>query len=62
MLVIKRHVGERIRIGPDTWLEIIRIEGQAVRLGFVAPEQVKIMREELLPEAEMFEVINKGKE
>ncbi len=51
MLVLSRRVGERIVIGsgPDAVVvEVLEIRPGQVRLGFHAPPEVEIMREELL--------------
>ena len=50
MLVVSRHVSERILIGPDIIITVVRIGPEAVRLGISAPEHMPIVREELLPE------------
>ena len=52
MLVLERDLWERVRIGRDIWVSIERVEGRRVRLGFCAPPDVKIMREELLDDDE----------
>jgi len=57
MLVLSRKPGERIRIGDDVTLTIVRIGPNSVRLGIDAPRSMSIVREELcidfsdLPEA-----------
>ena len=50
MLVLGRRVGQRIQIGDDIELTVVAIEGDKVKLGFVAPSRVRIMRTELLAE------------
>ncbi len=54
MLVLSRRVGERIRmeIGPGeyVWIAILDVEYNKVRLGLLAPNDVPIVREELLEE------------
>ncbi|QDV52039.1 carbon storage regulator [Gimesia fumaroli] len=58
MLVLSRKPGERIRIGDDVTLTIVRIGPNSVRLGIDAPRSMSIVREELcidfseLPEIE----------
>ena len=47
MLVLSRHVGERILITGDITITVVRIEGDKVRLGFEAPDHIVINREEL---------------
>ncbi|ALS26090.1 carbon storage regulator CsrA [Paenibacillus cisolokensis] len=47
MLVLKRKVGEVIKIGDDIELHVLDVEGEVIKLGFVAPKTVSIMRSEL---------------
>lgn len=47
MLVLTRRRGEKIRIGEDIEIEIVRIRGNQVRLGLAAPDHVAIQRSEL---------------
>ena len=47
MLVLTRKQGERIRIGRDVWVEVVRIEEDKVRIGIAAPRQVPVDREEV---------------
>lgn len=47
MLVLSRKSGERIRIGDDVTLTIVRIGPNSVRLGIDAPRSMSIVREEL---------------
>jgi carbon storage regulator len=50
MLVLKRHIDERIVIGDDIVIQVVRIqggEGGSVRLGITAPPEVRIDREEV---------------
>lgn len=44
MLVLTRRVGERIRIGNDIEIMVVRVQGGAVRLGIDAPPHVAIAR------------------
>ena len=48
MLVLSRKVGEEIVIGDNIRVRVLSIQGNQVRLGFVAPREVAITREELL--------------
>lgn len=52
MLVLSRKTGERILIGKDITLTVIRVGPNAVRLGFEAPQDLNIVREELCIDAE----------
>lgn len=47
MLVLSRKPGERILIGDDIAITIVRIGPNTVRLGIEAPRQMNIVREEL---------------
>jgi carbon storage regulator len=48
MLVLSRKLGEEINIGGDIRVRVVSIHGNQVRLGFVAPLEVGIKRQELL--------------
>lgn len=50
MLVLSRKVGQRIRIGKDVTITVVRITGGGVRLGIDAPMELPVIREELLAE------------
>jgi carbon storage regulator len=47
MLVLKRKVGEIIMIGEDIQIQVLGVEGDSIKIGFVAPKEVQIMRKEL---------------
>lgn len=47
MLVLTRREGERIQIGEDICITVVRIIGGGVRLGVEAPPEVAVMRAEL---------------
>lgn len=47
MLVLSRKPGERILIGDDITLTIVRIGPNNVRIGIEAPRDTNIVREEL---------------
>lgn len=49
MLVLSRKPGERIVIGPNVVLTVLSVHGDRVKLGFEAPVEVPIYREEVLP-------------
>jgi carbon storage regulator len=51
MLVLTRKAGERIRIGDKVTLVVVRINGNAVRLGVEAPPEYVIARNELISPA-----------
>lgn len=60
MLVLSRKMGERIIIGDNIELVVIRIQGDKVRLGFEAPEDVTIHREEIYRKNEFVESSKNG--
>ena len=47
MLTLTRNVGESIRIGEDIEVYVVEVRGGTVRLGFKAPREVTIHREEV---------------
>jgi carbon storage regulator len=50
MLVLTRKIMERLFIGDDICVTIVRLEGGQVRLGIDAPREVKVVRAELVPD------------
>jgi carbon storage regulator len=50
MLVLSRKIGEEVIIGENVRVRVLSIQGNQVRLGFVAPRTVQIHRQELLVE------------
>ncbi len=48
MLVLSRKVGERIRIGDEITISVVRLVGGSVRIGVEAPAEMPVVREELL--------------
>lgn len=51
MLVLSRKPGERILIGNDIVVTVVRFQGGAVRLGIEAPRDFAVVREELAEDA-----------
>ena len=47
MLVLSRKSGERIWIGDQISVTVVRITGGGVRLGIEAPAELPVVREEL---------------
>jgi carbon storage regulator len=47
MLVLSRRAGQQIVIGTDIVLTIVDIGPNTVRIGFDAPKEIEILREEL---------------
>lgn len=50
-LVLTRRPGERIAIGNDVVVTLVKTKGQAARLLITAPPTVPIVRSELLEES-----------
>lgn len=53
MLVLSRKVGERIWVGENIAITVVRITGGGVRLGIEAPAEMPVVREELKARIEM---------
>jgi carbon storage regulator CsrA len=51
MLVLTRKQNEKIRIGENITITVIRMKGKAVRLGIDAPKEINVLRGELLFDA-----------
>jgi carbon storage regulator len=47
MLILTRRVGETIMIGDDITLTVLGIRGNQTRIGFTAPAETPIHREEI---------------
>jgi carbon storage regulator len=47
MLVLTRRSGEGIVIGDEIQIRVLAIDGDRVRLGIDAPQQVSVYREEI---------------
>jgi len=47
MLVLKRKVGEVIRIANDIEVHVLAVEGEVIKLGFNAPKHISILRSEV---------------
>lgn len=56
MLALTRRKQERVFIGDNVIVTVMEIEGNKIRLGISAPRNVRIVREELMTEAEVAEV------
>ena len=47
MLILTRRVGEKVMIGDDVSVTVLRVKGNQVRLGVEAPKSVSVQREEI---------------
>jgi carbon storage regulator len=54
MLVLSRKLGEKIVIGDGIVLTVLKVDGGRVRIGIEAPENVSILRGELIERAQEF--------
>lgn len=55
MLVLSRKAQEKIRIGDDITITILKVKGKAVRVGIEAPSATPVLRGELTFEPEQHE-------
>ena len=62
MLVLSRKPGEQIRIGNNITLTVVSIKGNQVRLGIQAPDDVRILRQELAEWADRAYVVTASPE
>jgi len=51
MLVVSRKTDQRIHIGRDITVTIVRIQGQRVKIGIEAPASIRVCRDEILHRA-----------
>uniref|UniRef100_UPI0011CE5638 carbon storage regulator n=1 Tax=Bythopirellula goksoeyrii TaxID=1400387 RepID=UPI0011CE5638 len=61
MLVVSRKVGERILIGDEIAVTVIKVGSGGVRIGIEAPKELPVVREELaiqLQQAEQLAIEN----
>ena len=49
MLVLSRKESERIRLGNNIIVTVVRVSGDRVRIGIDAPPEVIVLRDELQP-------------
>jgi carbon storage regulator len=47
MLVLTRKVGERIQLGYNITVTLVKINGSVVRIGIDAPPEMVVVRQEL---------------
>jgi carbon storage regulator len=51
MLVLSRKENERIKVGDNIVVTVVRVAGDKVRLGIEAPADMLVLREELEPKS-----------
>jgi len=47
MLILSRHLGESVKIGDEVTVTVLGVKGGQVRLGFTAPPNIAVHREEV---------------
>ena len=47
MLILTRRPGESVKIGDDITVTVLGVRGNQLRLGFTAPQNVTVHREEV---------------
>jgi carbon storage regulator len=52
MLVLSRKEQERVKLGDEITVTIVRVSGDKVRLGIEAPKDIRVLRDELVPHDE----------
>jgi len=50
LLILSRKKEESIMIGDDIEIKIVKIEGKTVKIGIIAPDNIRILRKELYDE------------
>lgn len=60
MLVLSRKVGQRILLGDDIEITVLRVSGGGVRIGVEAPPEVRVLRDELKPNDDRNQLTGEG--
>jgi carbon storage regulator len=47
MLILTRRPGESVKIGDDVTVTVLGVRGNQLRLGFTAPQNIAVHREEV---------------
>ena len=47
MLILSRRAGESVKIGDEVTVTVLGVQGGQVRLGFTAPRNLAVQREEV---------------
>lgn len=48
-MVLSRKIGEKILVGDDIVLTVVKVDRNQIRLGIEAPRAVSVFREEIAP-------------
>jgi carbon storage regulator len=57
MLILSRKTTERIQIGEDILITVLKFRGKVVQLGIEAPRETKVLRAELPVKPMIFEAV-----
>ena len=58
MLILTRRPGESIKIGDDITVTVLAIRGNQLRLGFTAPQNIAVHREEVYQRIQAEKITN----
>ncbi|MGY8769098.1 MAG: carbon storage regulator [Pirellulales bacterium] len=47
--MLSRKSGERIQIGDNIFITVIKVSGKSIKVGIDAPQELRIVRDELIP-------------
>ena len=61
-LVLKRSLGQGVKIGDDVYVEVHKVSRKSVSLRITAPQDVRILRFELPPTAKRIRVTGRKDE
>ena len=61
MLVLSRKVGERILVGDNVTITVVRLTNGGVRLGIEAPMEMSVVREEVAQKHHVASASDKSK-
>ncbi len=50
MLVLSRKLGEKIVIGDNIVITVVKIDRNQIRIGIEAPSEISVYREEIAPQ------------
>lgn len=53
MLILSRKKNERVMIGDNIQIAIVDIKGDQIKLGIIAPKEVKVFRQEVYEEIQL---------
>lgn len=58
MLVLSRKLGEKILIGDNIVITVVKLDRNQVRIGIDAPKEISVAREELVKDGDQASVTN----